>query len=99
METEYLLPLTMVALVLAVGTLAFRARSGRGYGPFAAGLVAAALLFAGKFVLDSHVAMYGGVAALIGASIWNSWPKKPTTSVPSAPDGTLLQIGSIKKEK
>ena len=98
MQMAYLLPLTLLALVLAVAALGFRARRRRGYGPFAVGLVAAVLLVLGKFVIDSNVAVYGSLIALVGASLWNSWPRS-TTSVPSAPGGTLLQIGSIEKEK
>ncbi len=95
MQTVYLLPLTVASLVVAVAALRFRPRQRRGYGPLAVGLIGGAVLILGKFVLDSNIAGYGGLAGLIGASLWNSWPKK---SVPSAPTETLLQLGSIKKE-
>ena len=85
MQTAYLLPLTVLALVLALAALGFRARRRRGYGPFVVGIVAAFALVMGKFVIDSNVAVYGAVAALVGASLWNSWPTKPTTGVPLAP--------------
>jgi len=98
MQTVYLLPLTVLALVLAVASLGFRAKRRRGYLPFVVGIVAAFVLVVGKFVFDSNVAVYGAIAALIVASLWNSWPKS-TTGVPLAPEGTLLQIGSIEKEK
>jgi lipopolysaccharide export LptBFGC system permease protein LptF len=97
METAYLLPLTVLALVLAVAALAFRARRRRGYGPFTMGLAAAVLLVVGKFVIGSNVAVYGSVAALVVASLWNSWPTRPA-GVPASPTGTLYQIGSIEKE-
>jgi hypothetical protein len=29
-----------------------------------------------KFLLVSNLLLYGGIAFLIGASIWNSWPKR-----------------------
>src|SRR5436190_1846488 len=93
METAYLLPLTATFLALAVFALGFRARRRRGYGPLAVGLAAAGLLLVGKFVLDS------AVAALVGASLWNAWPARPATGVPSAPAGTLYQLGGIEKEK
>ena len=98
METPYLLPLTVLAGVMAVAALGFRANRRRGYGPFAVGVVAATVLVVGKFVIESNLAVYGAVAALVGASLWNSWPTRPTTGVPLAPGGTLLQIGSIRKE-
>lgn len=95
METEYLLPLTIVAMGFAVGALGFRAKRRWGYGPLAVGIVASVLFVLGKFVLESDIAVYGGLAGLIGASLWNSWPKK---SVPPAPAETLVQLGSVKKE-
>ncbi len=98
METPYLLPLTVLAVVMAVAALGFRASRRRGYGPLVVGIVAASVLVGGKFVIDSDLAVYGAVAALVGASLWNAWPTKPASGVSSAPEGTLLQIGSIKKE-
>lgn len=70
----YLFPLTASFLVVAAGALAFRARSRRGYGPFALGLAASVVVLAGKFAFNSNAAMYGGIAALVAASIWNVWP-------------------------
>jgi hypothetical protein len=75
-EARYLLPLTAAFLSLALGALAFRARRRRGHGPFLLGLLAAAAVLAGKFGFDSDTAMYGGLAALVGASLWNSWPRR-----------------------
>jgi mercuric ion transport protein len=99
LETVYLLPLTVFFLALAVAALGFRARRRRGYGPLVVGVVAAGAMVLGKFSLEADVAVYGGVAALIGASLWNSWPVKTKPGVPPAPTGTLYQIGSIQKEK
>jgi mercuric ion transport protein len=96
MRTVYLLPLTVFSLALGVAALGFRANWRRGYGPLAAGILAAVLLLVGKFVLNSNVAVYGGLASLIGASLWNSWPKK---SVPPAPRETLLQLGSKRSDE
>jgi hypothetical protein len=99
METAYLLPLTLLALVLAVAALGFRARRRWGYGPLAVGLAAAVLLVVGKFVIGSNVAVYGSIAALATASLWNSGPTRSAAGVPAAPTGTLYQIGSIDKEQ
>ena len=95
METAYLLPLTVLALVLTVIALGFRASRRWGYGPFVLGVAAAAGLVLGKFIVESNMAVYGSIAVLIGSSLWNALPKK---SVPSAPTDTLLQLGSIKEE-
>jgi hypothetical protein len=94
MQTTYLLPLTILALMMAVAALGFRASRRRGYGPFILGLAAAAGLVIGKFVVDSNLAVYGSIAALLASSLWNSWPKK---SVPFAPTDTHLQLGSIEE--
>jgi hypothetical protein len=98
MQTAYLLPLTLLALGLALAGLGWRPRRRRGYGPLAVGSAAAALLLSGKFVLGSGLAVTAGVAALVGASVWNSWPARPATGVPPAPAETLYQIGGLKKE-
>jgi hypothetical protein len=99
MRTAYLLPLTLLFLGLALAALVFRAGRRRGYGPLALGAVAAALLLAGKFVLDSGASVLAGVVTLVGASLWNAWPVRPATSAPPAPTGTLYQIEGLKKEK
>ena len=70
----YLLPLTVVFLLIAVGTLSFRARRRRGYAPFALGIVAASFILLGKFSLASNPVLYVGLGLLILASVWNSWP-------------------------
>ncbi len=83
-DTAYLLPLTALFLAFAVFALAFRARRRRGYGPFFAGAAASATVLVGKFLFESDPAMYAGLALLIVASIWNSWPlERPTTVCPS----------------
>jgi hypothetical protein len=75
LDTAYLLPLTAVFLVLAVSALGSRARTRKGYGPLAVGLVAAVVVLVGKFVFESDAAMYGGIGLLVAASVWNVWPK------------------------
>jgi lipopolysaccharide export LptBFGC system permease protein LptF len=91
LHTEYQLPLTVGALLLAVGPLGFRAGRRRGYRPLAGGILAAAFVILGKFVLDFAAVTYGGIAMLIAASIWNSWPLK-------RPKGELIELGLQKRE-
>ena len=74
--TPYLLPLTLVFLAIALATLASRAGQRRGYAPFVTGFFGSLVLMIGKFGYDSDNSMYLGLAILIGASIWNSWPIK-----------------------
>lgn len=99
METVYLLPLTVVFLTAAVAALGVRAKRRRGYGPLVLGIVAAFAMILGKFAIDSNIAVYAGLVVLVSASVWNSWTSKPIASVPPAPDGPLLQIGSIKRRE
>lgn len=76
--TPYLLPLTMAFLAITLAMLAWRPR--RGYAPLVLGVVASAVVLVGKFLFDSDVAVYSGVALLVGASMWNAWPKKSVLS-------------------
>jgi len=74
LDSSYLLPLTGVFLVMALVALGYRAAGRRGYGPLALGVGAAAMTLIGKFALASSALLYLGLALLIGASIWNTWP-------------------------
>lgn len=76
--TPYLLPLTLAFLGVTLAMLAWRPR--RGYAPLALGLAASAIVLVGKFLFDSDIAVYAGVALLVGASIWNALPRKTLLS-------------------
>ena len=93
----YLLPLTVAFLLIAVGTLAFRARRRRGYVPFALGVLAASLILLGKFSLASNSVLYAGLGLLILASVWNSWPT--TSRCICAPATEKLSPSGALKEK
>jgi hypothetical protein len=82
MDVRWLLPLTAAFLALAVGALAWRARSRRGYRPLALGIVAASVVLLGKFSFDSDLAMYVGLGTLVASSLWNSWPGRRQTTCP-----------------
>lgn len=82
-ETTYLLPTTIVFLLLALGALAFRARTRRGFGPFFIGLAGATIVLFGKFQFNSDIAMYVGIGLLVATSIWNAWPRKKVQGCPS----------------
>jgi hypothetical protein len=79
--TPYLLPLTAVFVLIAVFALLYRAEQRRGYKPFLTGLTAGAILLTGKFYYDSDIAMYTGLALLVLASLWNTWPRAQTGGV------------------
>jgi hypothetical protein len=99
LSSAYLLPLTALFLLATVFMLVFRARARRGYGPFALGLVATALVLWGKFSLQSSVMAYAGVGLLITSSLWNSWPHRTATRCPKcAPSDTgLIQLNAVEK--
>ena len=90
-----LLMVTALFLIVAVAALAFRARQRRGYGPAIAGLTAGVGILAGKFYLESPATMYAAVGLLVGASIWNSWPARPSSSCPrcAVPDELVKEKG------
>ncbi len=73
--TPYLLPITAVSLGVVLFLLAFRAKQRRGYLPFAAGLVASAVILLGKFYWNSDPLLYAGTAGLLCVSLWNAWPQ------------------------
>ena len=80
--TPYLVPLTLAFLAIALITLVYRASQRRGYGPFIVGLIGSLILVIGKFGYDSDQSMYLGLAILVGASIWNTWPRKRFSDEP-----------------
>lgn len=74
LQTVYLLPITVVALVVVLSALGFRATRRRGFRPLVLGIVAASVLLIGKFAINVEVATYVGAVLLVLASVWNSWP-------------------------
>lgn len=74
--TPFLLPVTVVLLVIALVPLAWKAKQRRGYKPLLSGIVGTALILTGKFWLGSQPLYYAGIVILLAASIWNIWPKK-----------------------
>ncbi len=73
--TAYLLPVTVAALALTLISLGWRAKARWGYGPFVLGVAAALTHLIGKFVFDSNFIAYAAVPTLIGAAVWNAWPR------------------------
>lgn len=103
-ETAWLLPLTAIFLGAAVGALAYRARERHGLRPFALGGAAAGLVLIAKFQLDSEPATYAGVALLVAASIWNTWPRRESRSASCpacAPAGTGADLsqGAVREDR
>jgi hypothetical protein len=81
MNTRYLLSLTVICLIIALASLAFRARARRGYGPFLVGIAASAAMIGGKlWITDGYIA-FVGIVLLIAASAWNAWPLKNNSNI------------------
>jgi mercuric ion transport protein len=76
--TPFLLPLTVLFLLVSVGSLVFAAQRHRRGEPLVLGIAAAATVVAGKFAWDSDTVMFGGLAILVGASLWNTWLARKT---------------------
>jgi len=81
LKTTWLLPLTMITLVFVIASLAFHAKTRRGYGPFILGLLGSGALLIGQFIFTSGTAksewgIDGGTVLLVAASVWNGWPRK-----------------------
>ena len=100
LNTSYLFPITLIFLVIAVGAFGFRAKRRWGYGPFGAGLLASGIVLVGKFVFESDQVMYGGIALLVAASVWNGWPLKmnrKSSRAACVPAGTVsMETGNTK---
>ncbi|MCK6452150.1 MAG: MerC family mercury resistance protein [Alphaproteobacteria bacterium] len=73
--TPYLLPLAAAFLGVSVLALARSAAAGRRFGPLVLGTGAAIAVLAGKFGFDSDAVTYAGLGILVGASVWNAWPR------------------------
>ena len=69
---------TAVLLGIALVSFAYRAPARRGYGSLGLGMVAVSLMLTGKFGLPSDPLLYTGLAILVGASLWNAWPRQIT---------------------
>lgn len=75
-SARYLFVVTTGFLLISVAALAFRAGHRRGYGPAALGILASAIVLLGKFSMESNAVMYSGLAVLVIAYVWNTWPRR-----------------------
>ncbi len=71
--------LTTVLLAAALASLLYRARARRGYRPFLLGVLATVVIVVSKFALGIDALTYAAVAVLVGAGIWNLWPRLAAT--------------------
>lgn len=77
--TPYLLPLTALFVAVSLGALALTARARRNYLPLAAGVLAAAVLLFGRFVLDSDFLTYAGIGLFVIAPFVRTRRRDPAS--------------------
>ncbi len=75
LDTTVQTMLTVLFLSVALAALLFKAKSRRGYGPFALGVSASILLGFSKLVMGSDPITYAAVGVLVLAGLWNVWPR------------------------
>ena len=75
MDTTIQTLLSLLFLSVALGALLYKARSRRGYGPFALGAAASAILGFSKFLMGADLITYAAVGVLVLAGLWNVWPR------------------------
>lgn len=63
-----------ILLGASLSSLAYKAKTRRGYLPFWVGLLSAATIVAGKYYALSDYVFYSGALLLVIASIWNNIP-------------------------
>jgi mercuric ion transport protein len=81
LNNTVMIPITVLCMSVAVGSMAYRAKRRKGYGPFAVGVVAATIVIVAKFVFVADSLAYAGIALLVAASFWNSRPKRRQATV------------------
>lgn len=69
-----------ILLSISLFSLAYKAKTRRGYLPFWTGLSSATIIIAGKYYTLSDYVFYSGAFLLIIASIWNNIPIKNSNS-------------------
>lgn len=77
----WLPPLTVVWLVLTIGTLFFRPGAQHRYGPGLLGIFGGFAVLVGRFVVDYRALVYGGIAALLAAVVWRTWSRRLSTEL------------------
>jgi len=76
MDFEYLLPITVVALLIALVGLGWRVERRSDLAPLGLGVVASACILAGKFAFDLPAVSQAGTIFLVGAVLWNAWRRR-----------------------
>lgn len=78
-----------ILLSISLSSLAYKAKSRRGYLPFVTGLSGAVIIIAGKYFDFSDYVFYSGALLLVVASIWNNIPRR--TANISGDSGSIVK--------
>jgi hypothetical protein len=73
---DYLFPVTGGFLAIAVIALAFGRRRSHRSGPLLLGVIGSVVVVVGRFLLAVQAVAYMGAVLLLGASMWNSTPRR-----------------------
>lgn len=76
-DDRVLAPLIGGFLAVGLISVAWSTASHRRAGPLLVTVAGSGAIVAGRLVWSVPVALYGGLALLVGASLWNLWLKRP----------------------
>lgn len=86
-------PLTIALLLVALSGLAYQAKRAGRYFPAVLGSLGAVGMYAGLYSAPSALLKWSGIAALIGASIWNLAPRKSSGNLGGLPCPACNEAG------
>ena len=107
---QFIRPLLIALLVVAVGAFAWSARLHRHWWVVATGIAGGALVYLGRYYVGfgalwmNQVALWAGTGVLIGTSLANLWLKRSCPSCakdPAKPDsgnGSCCKVAQAKSE-
>ena len=74
--SEYLIPITVAALLFSLTMLGWQAVRRKWYSPLILAFMGSIVHFLGRFVLESDPVSYTGLVMLFVASLWSGFPRR-----------------------
>lgn len=81
-NNRVLAPFIGVFLTVNLISVAWSTRSQKRPGPLLVTVLGSAAVVGGRLIWSVPAVLYGGVALLVGASLWNLWLKRPRPEPP-----------------